>query len=92
MGESTARVQLAPPIRDSKVYLHHVSLRLACSSLKHVHARVCKLCTATTHASKHDTIQWELQSSFLLRAGMRDQLLMLVIRGLDGHLGSVWEP
>lgn len=47
-------------------------------SHEHVCVFVFKLSTATTHTSKHDTLQWDLQSSFLPGAGMREQLLMLV--------------
>lgn len=76
----------------AEVYLHQVSFHLMSFSHEHVCAFVLKLSTATTHTSKHDTIQLGLQSSFLPGAGMREQLLMLVFgvgRTLGKCLGSL---
>lgn len=76
----------------AEVYLHQVSFHLMSFSHEHVCAFVLKLSTATTHTSKHDTIQWGLQSSFLPGAGMREQLLMLVFgvgRTVGKCLGSL---
>lgn len=65
--------------------MHHVSLHVVCSSHKHLCVYAS---TATSRSSKHDTIQQGLQAWFFLGAGVREQLVVVVVVGAGRTLGK----
>lgn len=69
--------------------MHHVSLHVVCSSHKHLCVYAS---TATSSSSKHDAIQQGLQAWFFLGAGVREQLVVVVVgagRTLGKSLGTL---